>query len=1278
MANLYKLMRQADTQQDEELVSRLLATDQIDAGSGALYGTGGTLDPDTTNRTLFIGLGGTGVQTVNKIKGVVSQRLKANWKEYIAFLGIDTDNNQLSRCVNLEADERLNISLPDFENRYSKHETWPLAVERFMPDGVTLVGAGADGAGRSRLTGKTKIHDKNKNAAPNGVDEQVCSKIETIKSHRFAQFLLDDPGTYEVYVIGSAFGGTCSGALLEMPALIREAFNEDPRCKIRAILYLPDAVEAGHPNDKGELYANGYATLKELDYFMGTYMRPGYVERWGYNAPANSELQFDSKNSGDLFIDMPYLVGTHTGGNPKSMDTAKDTIAEFLISILAKVSVTGDDTTFLTQSFENNADRYRSERPPMPGNDTREADGECHDFPKCYAAIGFAKAEVPYKIVRAYTVGQVCKLAGIAPVSPEERVKIQTEGGVKVTPFRGKKDLLNATAGTAKAREIIAPLAGILGQVHCGSFAVKADIPAIANEISWKKLHDSTITAQGQKPIADGIITNRTGAQAQQALENKIKEAFTKFRKNVQEYVREEGPYAFANLFNGNFAPVNNDYGTGVRKMIENLVEGKTIMGQAYNYIPVQTALANLNNQETLIHKTGILEIFKHNDQCSKWIDLFNAYQKARIDEKFRNISLGKTGFIHTLFLGPAVLLTENVECFGHLLEKLAKMYDKLGEPMTDYEKFKNASDSSAEVNLAAVDQSSYLWLKRQADDTYANVQAVKLRDALVDDFFEGNNAEAWLNVPDAYIKVAGSKVQLSFADRPVPARARFEEIAAQAFPSSIQVSVASVFNQLNQSSGKSFAAIAQDIMLKLKARSQPLLNADLGGNVFSYIMYPSALLSAADPTGAAIAQAIQDAAGAGTTAYASDDADGIMFYQLAVPFEVYRIKSLTTWEKEYENGDWGYKHFKTLHGMSPDVTVKKEIGKKNRYIEKLHWVDYPSITVERKNHSLTDSSGNIRHEGEMWQQLTATVEAARKAGVLFCEKTPQGEYCIKRAYLSPRMAGNDVTWSFDLDRCPTDNNGFYPTGKDLIEAVAKQNHKKMDEITAKVTLATGGVMEKDMPTEEMAWEYAARTLRAHVPMYIEVRDTLEMLKPWADAIAKVNAVIAEQFNPSKMVYMIKAGLLHLNAKTEWMYVLPNGDEQIILRADARKLNSLAMTNPREKRLLDNRFLAYVLYNRLTEEMKECETFDQALTRARKILVDLVNDDQEDLIEAYSEKCDELFAVIEDLKKNGGRLDGSGMDPRKSMLDAYPGIDKEELKKIDDFYYRLGLWENIG
>lgn len=1276
MANLYTLMKQADTQQDEELVSRLLATDQIDAGSRALYGTGGTLEPDTTNRTLFIGLGGTGVQTINKIKGVVSQRLKANWKEYIAFLGIDTDYEELSRSVNLEPGEYLNITLPDVEKRYADRDQWPLAAERFMPDpsDVTLPGLNTPGAGRSRLTGKAKFHDKQ--AASKGVDEQILSKIREIKNSRFAPFLATDPGTYEVYVIGSAFGGTCSGALLEMPAVIREAIKV--RCTIHAILYLPDTMEQRFPELRDEFYANGYATLKELDYFMGTYMRPGYAERWGYNDPANPELHFASRSSLDPLIDMPYLVGTHTGGNPKSMDTAKDTIAEFLISILAQVSVTAG-TPFLTESFVSNAIKNRDVRTFMPGtNDTREAAGECHDFPKCYAAIGFAKAEVPYKIVRAYTVGQVCNLAGIAPVSAEERAKIQTTGGGagKVTPFRDKKDLLNATAGTAKAREIIAPLAGILGQVHCGSFAVKTDIPAIANEITWKKLHDSNITAQGQEPIAAGIITNRTGAQAQQALENKIKEAFTKFRKNVQEYVREEGPYAFVNLFNGNFAPVNNDYGTGVRKMIENLVEGKTITGQAYNYTPVQTALANLNNQETLIHKTGILEVFKHNDQCSKWIDLFNAYQKARIDEKFREISLGRTGFIHTLFLGPAVLLTENVECFGRLLEKLAKMYDKLGEPMTDFEKFKNASDSSAEVNLAAVDQSSYLWLKKEAEDTYANVQAVKLRDALVDDFFEGSNAEAWLNVPDAYIREAGAgyKVQLSFADRPIPARARFEEIAAQVFPSTIQVSVVSVFNQLNQSSGKSFDAIAQNIMLKLKTRSQPLLDADLGENVFSYVMYPSALLQTADGTGVEIARAIQKAAGAGIMAYASDDADGIMFYQLAVPFEIYRIRSLTSWEKQYENGGKGYKRVKTLHGMSPDVTVSREIGKKNRYIEKLRWVDYPSITVERKNHSLKDAGGNIRHEGEMWQQLTKTVEAARNAGVLFSEQTPEGWY-IKRAYLDPRLVDN---WTFDLDRCPTDDNGFYPTGKKLIEAVARRNHKKMDEITAKVTLATGGIMEKAMPTEEMAWEYAARTLRAHVPMYIEVRDTLEMLKPWADAIEKVNAVIAEQFNPGKMVYMIKAGLLHLNAKTEWMYALPDGDEQIILKADAKKLNSLAMTNPREKRLLDNRFLAYVLYNRLAEEMKESETFDQALTRARKILVDLVNDDQEDLIEAYSEKCDQLFAVIEDLKKNGARLDGSGLDPKKSMLDAYPGIDKEELKKIDDFYYRMGLWEVIN
>ena len=50
----------------------LLASEKLDASSGALFTAEATVQPNDVDRTILIGLGGTGVRTIYHVKGVIS------------------------------------------------------------------------------------------------------------------------------------------------------------------------------------------------------------------------------------------------------------------------------------------------------------------------------------------------------------------------------------------------------------------------------------------------------------------------------------------------------------------------------------------------------------------------------------------------------------------------------------------------------------------------------------------------------------------------------------------------------------------------------------------------------------------------------------------------------------------------------------------------------------------------------------------------------------------------------------------------------------------------------------------------------------------------------------------------------------------------------------------------------------------------------------------------------------------------------------------------------
>ena len=121
------------------------------------------IQPDTRNRTILIGLGGTGCKTIHYVKKAIAARLAPGWKEYVSFLAIDTDQRELDAMAFLDPSEKLCLTLSDVDKRATNYggyagNTWAVFAD---PEQVKHIsGFSTQGAGRNRLMGKMKFHDQ--------------------------------------------------------------------------------------------------------------------------------------------------------------------------------------------------------------------------------------------------------------------------------------------------------------------------------------------------------------------------------------------------------------------------------------------------------------------------------------------------------------------------------------------------------------------------------------------------------------------------------------------------------------------------------------------------------------------------------------------------------------------------------------------------------------------------------------------------------------------------------------------------------------------------------------------------------------------------------------------------------------------------------------------------------------------------------------------------------------------------------------------------------------
>ena len=225
--------------------------------------------------TIFIGLGGTGKEILMRVRRRFVDRF-GDLQDFplVAYRIIDTDHAHHITGEVIEADPfydlikfkdteliQTNVSVAQY---YDKLHFFPHIKSWLVEHGtIRKLGDLGKGAGQIRVAARLAFfHSFNQIVnSLNDAKSQVKGEDVSKKMEEFG-LTIDSSATY-VYIINSLAGGTGSGIFLDLAFLIKQSF---PNTTIIGILLLPNVFRGVLKEDRP--YANGYASLKELEHYQ--------------------------------------------------------------------------------------------------------------------------------------------------------------------------------------------------------------------------------------------------------------------------------------------------------------------------------------------------------------------------------------------------------------------------------------------------------------------------------------------------------------------------------------------------------------------------------------------------------------------------------------------------------------------------------------------------------------------------------------------------------------------------------------------------------------------------------------------------------------------------------------------------------------------------------------------------------------------------------------------------------------------------------------------------
>lgn len=232
--------------------------------------------PIKITRTLFVGLGGTGVKSILRAKQCFVDAY-GEVPPMVAFLAIDTDKAIREKSLPSRSGKEVKLSeneicfcgitgsaLDIYRNHLTQFQWLPKRNVSFLANLKNT------GAGQVRSNGRFLARH---NAIE--ISKRVASKVTEIGQplpigSRFAYDTNKDGVEYptKVNVVGSVAGGTGSGTMLDMLVLISKTLRDSGLSySITPWMVLPEVFRHMAPGPaSANVYQNAYGAVRELDY----------------------------------------------------------------------------------------------------------------------------------------------------------------------------------------------------------------------------------------------------------------------------------------------------------------------------------------------------------------------------------------------------------------------------------------------------------------------------------------------------------------------------------------------------------------------------------------------------------------------------------------------------------------------------------------------------------------------------------------------------------------------------------------------------------------------------------------------------------------------------------------------------------------------------------------------------------------------------------------------------------------------------------------------------
>lgn len=249
--------------------------------------------------SLVIGLGGTGLDAMLETKGYVNMTCRGDSPESmptnVAYLGFETDERDENKTsskytggvtFSKELGEFVKISNPHISNLVDPTRRHLVGdnIKEWLDFGMHP-GSGTDGAAGKRQAGRLLLINK-------------MSTVKAKLENTIRNLVADRPNIqFKIYILSGIGGGTGSGTFIDMAYIARHVASTiiDPsKIAVYGHIFLPDvnlSRDGVHTDAKTYIKRNGYAALKELDYWtnIGTH-KARFTQDYGQNVVVDSNL----------------------------------------------------------------------------------------------------------------------------------------------------------------------------------------------------------------------------------------------------------------------------------------------------------------------------------------------------------------------------------------------------------------------------------------------------------------------------------------------------------------------------------------------------------------------------------------------------------------------------------------------------------------------------------------------------------------------------------------------------------------------------------------------------------------------------------------------------------------------------------------------------------------------------------------------------------------------------------------------------------------------------